>query len=365
MTHATALKVMARLATPLWLVRNDGRVVWCNGAARSHLGLAGDHDATGLRARLNTARPLLETSELGIEGTMAFRVKGRDQAVRCRLSRAEEVNGFGEDCLLAEATSAQDEDSSANSNANSNDTAIQLTMLVHHLSHELRTPLNAVVGFSEIIADDLMPSNGAQRYRDYAGEIRSAAAYMLDLINNLLDLARIRAGALDLREEMCDLERLIGVTVHMVAPRAAAAGVEISVGTPGPLPMVAGDPVLIRQMLTNLIVNAVKFSAPVRGRVEVSVRREPGGDLAVMVRDTGIGMRAEQIPLALSPFVQVHDPAMVSEKGSGLGLPLTKALIEQHGGAIAIRSAPGAGTEVRLVFPAERIGRNPTPPLNS
>ena len=364
MAHGATLKVMAKLATPLWLVQDDGRVVWCNGAARNHLGLAHESDGSDLRARLDSGRPVLKGGELGIEGTLAFTVGGHDRAVRCRLSRTEEMSGIDGTCVLAEAAPAAPRPE-GDQGADDGDVVEQMTTLVHHLSHELRTPLNAVVGFSEIIADDLMPSNGAQRYRDYAGEIRSAAAYMLDLINNLLDLARIRAGALELREEMCELDRLIGVTVHMVAQRAKTAGVEIAVAIPEALPAVVGDPVLIRQMLTNLIVNAVKFSAPVRGRVEVTARREADGGLAVVVRDTGIGMRAEQIPLALSPFLQVHHPAVVSEKGTGLGLPLTKALIEQHGGTIAIRSAPGAGTEVRLTFPPERIGRPSALPLNS
>ena len=357
MTHGAALRVMARLATPLWLVQGDGRVVWSNGAAREHLGLAGEgagEDGAG-RARLEIAGSAAPSAGRSVDGTLSFQLGGRERAVRCRFSPAEGMNGFDRGCLLAEAAPADARHGEA-------EATHQLTTLVHYLSHELRTPLNAVVGFSEIIADDLMPSNGAQRYRDYAGEIRAAAAYMLDLINNLLDLARIRAGALDLREEPCDLDRLIGVTVHMIEPRAKTAGVEVVVERSGVAPTVVGDPVLIRQMLTNLIVNAVKFSAPVGGRVTVATRREADGTLAVVVRDTGIGMRAEMIPKALSPFLQVHDLSVVGEKGSGLGLPLTKALIEQHGGTIAIRSAPGAGTEVRLEFPAGRVGAGP---LNS
>ena len=361
MSHGAALDVMSKLATPLWLVGTDGRVVWCNGAAGSRLGLDDASEGIGLKARLSAAEPAPVAGGIGVDGTLAFSVSGIDRTVRCRLSPAGRMNGFDDDCLLAEASPRGLDGHDADSDI----TATQLTTLVNHLSHELRTPLNAVVGFSEIIADDLMPSGSAQRYRDYAGEIRAAAAYMLDLINNLLDLARIRAGALELREEMCDLERLVAVTVHMVAPRADSAGVGISVAHGGPVPAVAGDPMLIRQMLTNLIVNAVKFSAPVRGRVEVATRSEADGSLTVMVRDTGIGMRAEQIPQALSPFLQLHHPAAVAEKGSGLGLPLTKALIEQHGGSIAICSAPGSGTEVRLVFPPARVGRPPARPLSS
>ena len=355
MPQGHELQIMGRLATPLWLLRHDGRVVWYNDAARSHLGLADGPGEIRLHARLGGTLSPLTPGERGVEGTLAFTIRGRCRAVRCRLSPAGAMNGFGADCLLAEAATGPIDHPCAVADGATK----QLTNLVNHLSHELRTPLNAVVGFSEIIADDLMPANGAQRYREYAGEIRSAAAYMLDLINNLLDLARINAGALDIREELCDLGRLITTTVHMVTQRAEGAGVAISVATGGPSPTVFGDPILIRQMLTNVIVNAVKFSAPVRGRVEVATRREPDGGLAVVVCDTGIGMREEQIPQALSPFLQVHDPQTVPEKGSGLGLSLTKALIERHNGHIAISSKPGNGTEVRLVFPADRVGRTP------
>jgi signal transduction histidine kinase len=227
--------------------------------------------------------------------------------------------------------------------------------MLHQLSHELRTPLTAVIGFSEIIADDLIPSAGSQRYRDYAGEIRNAAGYMLDLINNILDLARVRAGQMESTDEPCDLGRLIALTVRLITARARATGVSVTVDLDPAPPTILADTMQVRQMLTNLVANAVKFAGPVKGRVDITTAWEEDGGLAVVISDTGIGMPADQIPQALHPFQQVHRAGTVADKGSGLGLALTKALIEQHDGRLSINSAPGAGTEVRLTFPPARI----------
>lgn len=349
------IEALARLATPVWLVSAGGGVAWCNQAARSRLGLADDAEAAcvavGWRGDTESA---LTAAPAGahVTGTLSFRTPPPVQRVvslPCHLSRTGERLETGEAVVLVEAIGSA---------ASLDDGADCPASLIHHLSHELRTPLTAVLGFSEIIADDMIPSPGLDRYQDYAGEIRTAATYMLDLINNLLDLARMESGQLELREEPCDLARLISLTVRLVAPRATQAGVRVAQTQQAALPPLLADPTLVRQMLTNLVGNAVKFSAPNRGRVDVSMDREEDGGLAVVVRDTGIGMRADQILDALRPFHQVH-AATIAEKGSGLGLTLTKALIERHGGRLIIDSAPGTGTEVRLVFPAERLTRGP------
>ena len=247
---------------------------------------------------------------------------------------------------------------------------------VHHLSHELRTPLNAVLGFSEIIRDEMMGPN-SPRYRDYAGQIAAAGVYMLDLINNLLDLAKIEAGRMDLHDEACNLALLVDLTFGMMQPRAAEAAVALVMDIPDDLPGVYGDASLIRQMLTNLIGNAIKFAKPpvapakdaarepgTPGRkpdckpgrsVTVSARRSDSGGILMSVADNGIGMRPEQIPAALDAFGQVHQRSLTTERGSGLGLPLTRALVALHGGSFRIDSAPGAGTTVFLEFPASRV----------
>ncbi|MGF7174583.1 PAS domain-containing sensor histidine kinase [Azospirillum doebereinerae] len=226
---------------------------------------------------------------------------------------------------------------------------------VHHLSHELRTPLTAVLGFAEILRDQLMGPPDNPRYREAAGQIVTAGDYMLELINNLLDLARIEAGRMELYEEPCNLSLLVDATAAMMAERAARGSVSLNWDVPPELPCLFGDPSLIRQMLTNLIGNAVKFT-PAGGRIAVEAALESDGGLTLSVRDTGRGMATDKIPLALAAFCQAHDRMTVPEHGSGLGLPLTCALMSLHGGRLSIDSAPGEGTCVRLLFPAARVG---------
>ncbi|TWA84181.1 signal transduction histidine kinase [Azospirillum brasilense] len=255
----------------------------------------------------------------------------------------------------AELSAARDEAEQANQRKSD---------YVHHLSHELRTPLNAVLGFAQIIHDEMMGPNNP-RYREYAGQIAAAGVYMLDLINNLLDLARIEAGRMDLHEEACNLSLLVDLTFGMMQPRACEAAVALCMEIPDDLPSLHGDASQIRQMLTNLIGNAIKFSPPKDGCVRVRAELTEDGGIALTVADNGIGMRPEQIPVALDAFGQVHGRNQghnhqgrerAAERGSGLGLPLTRALIALHGGGFHIDSRVGAGTTVRLTFPPCRVG---------
>jgi two-component system, cell cycle sensor histidine kinase PleC len=226
---------------------------------------------------------------------------------------------------------------------------------VHHLSHELRTPLTAVMGFAEILRDEVMGPLDNPRYRDAAAQIATAGEYMLELINNLLDLARIDAGKMELYEEPCNLPLIIDATTAMLGARAEGAGLALDSSVADDLPSLYGDPTLIRQMLTNLVGNAVKFTPP-GGRIGVAASLTDEGGLSLSVSDTGRGMTPEQIPLALTAFSQAHDRMTTTEHGSGLGLPLTCALLALHNGRLDIDSAPGRGTTVRLTFPAERVG---------
>ena len=250
----------------------------------------------------------------------------------------------------AELSAARDEAEQANQRKSD---------YVHHLSHELRTPLNAVLGFAQIIHDEMMGPNNP-RYRDYAGQIAAAGVYMLDLINNLLDLARIEAGRMDLHEEACNLSLLVDLTFGMMQPRASEAAVTLCMEIPDDLPSLRGDASQIRQMLTNLIGNAIKFARSDDGsedrHVRVHAERTEDGGIALTVADNGIGMRPEQIPVALDAFGQVHGRDRAAERGSGLGLPLTRALIALHGGTFHIDSRVGSGTTVRLTFPPYRVG---------
>lgn len=234
----------------------------------------------------------------------------------------------------------------------------QKTAFVHHLSHELRTPLNAVMGFAQMIADELLGPTGNARYSSYAVQIAEAGGYMLELINNLLDLAKIEAGRFPLTEEVCDLQLVADLILSMVGDRTRKAKVTVTTAFADDAPQLVADPTLLRQMLTNLITNAVKFCRrDGDGRVLVGMERLDDGGLALFVRDNGPGMAPDQIPRALSPFEQLHDRRLTSETGTGLGLPLTRALAELHGGGFVIESALGRGTTAKLLFPAFRVAR--------
>lgn len=228
---------------------------------------------------------------------------------------------------------------------------------VHHLSHELRTPLTAVIGFAEILRDRLLGPPDSPRYGEAAAQIVAAGDYMLELINNLLDLARIEAGRLELHEEDCPPALIVDATLSMMAARADQSGIALSARLPDDLPVLRADPSLVRQMLTNLVGNALKFTAA-GGHVTVSAERDAEDGLVLAVADDGRGMPPDRIPQALTAFAQLHDPARdpmtATPRGSGLGLPLTAALVELHGGTLAIDSAPGCGTTVRLRFPPGR-----------
>jgi PAS domain S-box-containing protein len=222
-----------------------------------------------------------------------------------------------------------------------------------HMSHELRTPLNAIIGFSEIIKDELFGGTGSPRYREYARDIHESGRHLLSLINEILDLAKIEAGGLDLRDEVVDLAKMLENCHRLVRERAAAGQIALRVAARGDLPKVIVDETRLKQILLNLLSNAIKFTPP-GGAVSVDVRRLPDGGVALSVADTGIGMTHEQLETAFQPFRQVENAFNRKYQGTGLGLPLSKALAELHGAALAVESEPGTGTRVEIRLPPSR-----------
>lgn len=223
------------------------------------------------------------------------------------------------------------------------------TTFLAHMSHELRTPLNAILGFSELIRDaHLGPL--PERYRGYAEDIHRSGQHLLALVNDVLDLSRVESGRLELQPEPVDLASDIQDAVSLVAQRAEAHGITIEQRVARDLPLLDADPLRLRQILINLLTNAVKFT-PDGGRVTidaVAVARS----VRVTVADTGIGMTEQEIALALEPFRQARKLSRRPREGSGLGLPLAKALVESHGGMLMIDSEPGVGTRITLMLPA-------------
>jgi two-component system cell cycle sensor histidine kinase PleC len=228
------------------------------------------------------------------------------------------------------------------------------------MSHELRTPLNAVIGFSDLMRNGIFGPLGDARYVEYLNDIHTSAQSLLALINDILDTAKIDSGKMALFEEPIDLEEQVNSALRIMTPRAVAAGAKLETRLSPGLPILHADHRAIRQILLNLLSNAVKFSP--NGMITVTVHEEAGGGIAIGVADTGIGMSAAEIEVALSPFGQIANVHTRAHDGTGLGLPLVKSLALLHGARFAIDSQPGAGTTVRIVFPAERVMRETAPP---
>jgi signal transduction histidine kinase len=223
-----------------------------------------------------------------------------------------------------------------------------------NMSHELRTPLNAIIGFSEVISTEMFGRLLNTRYLDYAGYINASGNHLLRLINDILDLSKAESGKLELNEETVDLDSVVQPSILFVSQQAASGGIEVSVRLPPDLPQLHADGTKLQQMLINLLSNAVKFSARA-GEVVLTAEVEPSGALAIAVSDTGIGIAPADIPKVLEPFRQVDSALSRKFQGTGLGLSLTKRLIELHGGGIAIDSEVGRGTTVTIRFPASRV----------
>ena len=216
------------------------------------------------------------------------------------------------------------------------------------VSHELRTPLNAVIGFSELIEQEAFGPI-SPRYQEYSAIIVKSGRHLLKIINDILDLAKLQSGRTELWLEPLDAAASIAEAVKLLENRAAEKGVRLRQATDPDLPGITADSTRLHQVLINLISNAIKFT-PAGGKVEVIARRAAAG-ITIEVVDTGIGISPEDLPKALEPFGQVENAMTRTYEGTGLGLPLTKNLVELHGGTFEIDSAPGRGTRVSITFP--------------
>lgn len=223
-----------------------------------------------------------------------------------------------------------------------------------NLSHELRTPLNSIIGFSSLLEEQDFGPLGDARYLGYIKDISLAGKHLLDLINDILALSKMEAGATAPDDEAeADIDETISACVRMVQPLALARGVGLEFAGASNASLVVSERML-RQIMLNILSNAVKFTLA-GGRVYVSVEARAGGALAIVVRDSGIGMSGDDIKVALTPFGQIRSAAIGSAEGTGLGLPLAKAMMDLHGGTLLIESAPGEGTVVSLLFPPNRV----------
>ena len=226
------------------------------------------------------------------------------------------------------------------------------------MSHELRTPLNAILGFSDFMMSEPHGPLGHENYREYVGDIHGGGQHLLGVINDILDMSKIEAGAVELHEELVDTEALLDESARMLRERAANAGASLRAEVEPGLAHLFGDAQLVKRGLLNLLYNAIKFT-PSGGQVTVRADQSADGGIALTVIDNGVGIAAQNIAHCLTPFGQAENVLRRTHDGTGLGLPMVKSLVELHGGTLDLQSALGEGTKATLRFPAQRTRARP------
>ena len=222
------------------------------------------------------------------------------------------------------------------------------------MSHELRTPINAIIGFSELVLAEALGPIGNEQYKGYIKDVHESGQHLLQIINDILDLSKAEAGKLELSEHVVDIRHTLNAVCRLVNHRVAEGGLTLDLELGTEVPALRADERKLKQVLLNLLSNAVKFT-PDGGRVTVTVGLDPAGRCRIAVRDTGIGIADEHIVKVFEPFSQVDSSLSRQHAGTGLGLPLVKALMELHGGTVELESCLGDGTTVTAIFPADRV----------
>lgn len=222
-----------------------------------------------------------------------------------------------------------------------------------NVSHELRTPLNAVIGYSEVLREEIFGPMENAKYHEYSKDIHASGVHLLELIEDILDLSKIETGNIAMEEGEIDVPLMIGDTVRIAAPAIQTGSFDIIVEIAPHFPVILADEVRLRQILLNLLSNAFKFT-PEGGRIVVKADINSSGEPEFTVRDTGIGIAEADIPQVMAPFGRIRQPHVDNDRGTGLGLPLSKSLVEMHGGTFRISSKLGGGTEVIFTLPTHR-----------
>jgi signal transduction histidine kinase len=221
------------------------------------------------------------------------------------------------------------------------------------MSHELRTPLNAVIGFSQMIGEEILGPIGRAEYKEYARDIHASSLHLLQIINDILDVSKIEAGMVTLHDTEIDFAAVAGACCRLVRTKAEAGEITLALEIPRDLPAIRADERMLKQVMLNLLSNALKFT-PKGGSILLQARAHEAGGLSFVVRDTGIGIAREDFDKIFRPFGQVDSSLTRKFEGTGLGLPLTKGLVELHGGTIELDSEVGRGTCVTVTLPRRR-----------
>lgn len=348
------------------IASNDGIVESLNGPAQALFGRGAD-EMTG-RALTDLFAPeshrgineyMREVSEPGIVGLLndgreaiGLEAKGGLIPLFITLGRT----GSGKFCaVLRDITQWKKAEEDLVSARRMAETASeQKSEFLARVSHEIRTPLNAIIGFSDVMIEERFGPIGNDRYRGYLRDINRSGIHVLDLINDLLDISKIEAGKMELTYEAVDLNQLVTETVALLQPQANGERIIIRTSLSRAVPRVVADARSIRQIVLNLVSNAIKFT-PANGQVIVSTVYEGNGEVVLRVRDTGMGMSEREIEHAMKPFHQVHVTQDKRGQGTGLGLPLTKALVEANRAYFDLESTPGEGTIAHVHFPTQRV----------
>ena len=230
----------------------------------------------------------------------------------------------------------------------------QKSEFLARISHELRTPLNAILGFSDVMRSERFGEIRNDKYLGYANDIHQSGTHLLSLINDLLDLSKVEAGKLELNFTSVDLAATASECTHLLQDQATAARVVVRQNIAEDLPNVVADLRSIKQILFNLLSNAIKFTDP-GGQVIISAKLNAAGELVLKIKDTGIGMDAKELATALQPFSRIDTPDRTERSGTGLGLPLTRALTEANRARFSLTSARKKGTLVEITFPTTRV----------
>ncbi|MBT3238107.1 MAG: PAS domain S-box protein [Rhodospirillaceae bacterium] len=221
------------------------------------------------------------------------------------------------------------------------------------MSHELRTPLNAIIGFSDAIRAELFGAVAQSQYKEYVENIYDSGKHLLNLINDVLDVSKIEAGALDMQAEKVNISDVIDRGMRLVETRATEGGIVLQRKLARNLPDLVADERRLVQIILNLLSNAIKFT-PNKGMVEIAAGKKRNGKIFIRVSDTGIGIKSGDIDKIMSEFGRIDNTIANKDEGTGLGLPLTKGLVEMHDGTMTMESKPGKGTSVTVMFPASR-----------
>ncbi len=233
---------------------------------------------------------------------------------------------------------------------------------IANMSHELRTPLNSIIGFSKLIAEQPPGSMDAEETVEYAKLIKDAAGHLLAVINDILDISKIQSGKFQLNNREMDVDEVLRPCVAGLKLMASDANVELTCVIDPNLPELSADGVKLRQVFTNLVTNAIKFT-PQGGSVKVTAKSDNDAATIISIRDTGVGMTEDEIRVAITPFGQVDAGHNRWREGTGLGLPIAEALVKLHGGELTIESVKGEGTTVFVRLPANVAIKPPADPV--